>query len=117
MNRILRSADESGCTERQESTDAGLCWVCAEGSWERSLASEPLARVDQSARGLLAALAFCLAAECLQAEQHTGVLLPDGTEFVGVGVQPDVRVAPTRQSVAEGRDVALEKAIEVLKAR
>ena len=43
--------------------------------------------------------------------------MPDGTEFVGLGVQPDVRVAPSRQSIAEGRDLVLEKAVEVLKAR
>jgi len=43
--------------------------------------------------------------------------MPDGTEFVGVGVQPDVRVAPTRQSVAEGHDMVLEKAVELLKSR
>lgn len=38
----------------------------------------------------------------------------DGTEFVGVGVQPDIRVEPTRRDVAAGRDVVLERALEVL---
>jgi C-terminal processing protease CtpA/Prc len=40
--------------------------------------------------------------------------MPDGTEFVGVGVQPDVRVERTRQAIAEGRDLVLERAIQVL---
>ncbi|HXB71247.1 MAG TPA: S41 family peptidase [Candidatus Acidoferrales bacterium] len=40
--------------------------------------------------------------------------MPDGTEFVGVGVQPDVRVEPTRQAIAAGRDVVLERAVQVL---
>jgi carboxyl-terminal processing protease len=40
--------------------------------------------------------------------------MPDGTEFVGVGVQPDVRVEPTREAIASGRDVVLERAIQVL---
>ncbi len=40
----------------------------------------------------------------------------DGTEFVGVGVQPDVRVDVTRADVAAGRDSPLEKAQEILKS-
>jgi carboxyl-terminal processing protease len=38
----------------------------------------------------------------------------DGTEFVGVGVQPDVAVAPTVADIANGRDPVLEKAQEIL---
>ncbi|HLK62398.1 MAG TPA: S41 family peptidase [Bryobacteraceae bacterium] len=38
---------------------------------------------------------------------------PDGTEFVGVGVLPDVKAARTPQDVVTGRDVVLEKAIEL----
>ncbi len=39
---------------------------------------------------------------------------PDGREFVGVGVIPDIEVHPTQQSIAEGRDLALDKAIDTL---
>ncbi|MHC4439439.1 MAG: S41 family peptidase, partial [Planctomycetota bacterium] len=39
---------------------------------------------------------------------------PDGREFVGIGVIPDIEIEPTRQDIAEERDVALEKALEVL---
>jgi len=35
---------------------------------------------------------------------------PDGTEFVGVGIQPDVRVERTVADVQSGRDPALERA-------
>jgi C-terminal processing protease CtpA/Prc len=40
---------------------------------------------------------------------------PDGREFVGIGVIPDIEIGPTRQDIAEGRDVVLEKALEVIK--
>jgi len=40
---------------------------------------------------------------------------PDGREFVGVGVIPDVEIYPTPQDIADGRDLVLEKGIEVLK--
>ncbi len=40
---------------------------------------------------------------------------PDGREFVGVGVIPDVEIYPTPQDIASGRDAVLEKGIEVLK--
>jgi carboxyl-terminal processing protease len=39
-------------------------------------------------------------------------LLPGGEEYVGVGVAPDVKVQPTRDDLAAGRDVVLERAIE-----
>jgi C-terminal processing protease CtpA/Prc len=39
---------------------------------------------------------------------------PDGREFVGIGVIPDVEVHPTQESIEAGRDVVLEKAIKVL---
>jgi C-terminal processing protease CtpA/Prc len=39
---------------------------------------------------------------------------PDGTEFVGVGIQPDMLVPRTRRDMAEGKDPALEKAVAVL---
>lgn len=40
---------------------------------------------------------------------------PDGREFVGIGVIPDVEVEPTREDIASQRDVVLEKGVEVLK--
>lgn len=39
---------------------------------------------------------------------------PDGREFVGIGVIPDVEIHPTQKSIATGRDIVLEKAIDVL---
>ncbi len=39
---------------------------------------------------------------------------PDGREFVGVGVIPDVEVHPTQADIAAGRDTVLEKALEVM---
>jgi carboxyl-terminal processing protease len=39
---------------------------------------------------------------------------PDGTEFVGVGIQPDILVQRTRRDVAEGKDPALERAVAFL---
>jgi len=42
---------------------------------------------------------------------------PDGREFVGVGVIPDVEVHPTRDSLVSAEDLVLQKGIEVLRAR
>lgn len=39
---------------------------------------------------------------------------PDGTEFVGVGVIPDIEVNPTQKDIALGRDAVLEVAIKAL---
>ena len=41
---------------------------------------------------------------------------PDGREFVGVGVIPDVEVHPTAVDIATDRDVVLEKGLALLKA-
>jgi carboxyl-terminal processing protease len=41
---------------------------------------------------------------------------PDGTEFEGVGIAPDVRVSPTVAALRDGRDEALDAAIAVLRA-
>jgi C-terminal processing protease CtpA/Prc len=41
---------------------------------------------------------------------------PDGTEWVGKGIEPDVLVRPTVADVRAGRDTVLERAIEFLKA-
>ncbi|MEO1085099.1 MAG: S41 family peptidase, partial [Acidobacteriota bacterium] len=39
---------------------------------------------------------------------------PDGRDFVGSGVQPDVKVTPTVEAFREGRDLELEAAVKVL---
>jgi C-terminal processing protease CtpA/Prc len=39
---------------------------------------------------------------------------PDGTEFVGVGIQPDILVQRTKQDVIEGKDPELDKAVALL---
>ena len=41
----------------------------------------------------------------------------DGTEFVGVGIQPDIVVRPTAKSIATGKDDVLEAAIKHLQKR
>ena len=38
---------------------------------------------------------------------------PDGSEFEGVGIKPDVEVHPTIESLKSGRDLMLEKALEL----
>ena len=39
---------------------------------------------------------------------------PDGSEFVGVGVKPDIEVAPTVKDFIENKDPVLDKAISYL---
>ena len=39
---------------------------------------------------------------------------PDGKEFVGIGIDPDIVVEPTQLDLFEGHDPALEKAVEVI---
>ncbi len=41
-------------------------------------------------------------------------LYPDGRQFVGIGILPDVEVVATRDDVRLGRDPALEAAVELL---
>lgn len=48
---------------------------------------------------------------------HERVLNPDGSEFQGVGIVPDVYVEPTVEGVRAGRDEVLERAVEVLRTR
>lgn len=38
----------------------------------------------------------------------------DGTEFVGVGIRPDIEAAPKRADVAAGRDPVLERALALI---
>jgi C-terminal processing protease CtpA/Prc len=40
--------------------------------------------------------------------------LPDGGEYIGIGVKPDVEIAPTIEDVRRGEDIVLEKGLEVL---
>jgi carboxyl-terminal processing protease len=42
---------------------------------------------------------------------------PDGTEFVGVGVLPDVKAAKTKRDVVSSRDAVLESAIDLASHR
>jgi C-terminal processing protease CtpA/Prc len=44
----------------------------------------------------------------------TQITFPDGTPVIGVGVAPDVAVAPTIAGLAAGRDEVLERALQVL---
>lgn len=43
-----------------------------------------------------------------------GVYYPDGTETQRVGIIPDVVVEPTIESIKEGKDEVLEKALEII---
>jgi C-terminal processing protease CtpA/Prc len=42
---------------------------------------------------------------------------PDGTDFVGLGVAPDVPAARSARDVAAGRDAVLEKALQLASAK
>jgi C-terminal processing protease CtpA/Prc len=42
---------------------------------------------------------------------------PDGREFVGVGIIPDLEIHPTPADIAAGRDVVIQKAVELLKSK
>lgn len=44
-------------------------------------------------------------------------MYPDGREFVGKGIQPDIRVTPTVKDYIEGKDVVLEAALNYLKIK
>ncbi|MGD8441589.1 MAG: S41 family peptidase [Holophagae bacterium] len=41
-------------------------------------------------------------------------LFPDGTEFVGIGIAPDIAVEPSPRDLHEGRDPVLEAGIEAI---
>jgi len=49
---------------------------------------------------------------CTKCDQY-----PDGREFVGVGIIPDVEVHPTPADIAADRDVVLEEGVRVLKSK
>jgi C-terminal processing protease CtpA/Prc len=38
---------------------------------------------------------------------------PDGSEFEGVGIRPDIEVRPSIDDLKNGRDPILEKALEL----
>ena len=40
--------------------------------------------------------------------------LPDGGEYVGVGLKPDVALGPTKQDIRNGTDAVMERGLEVL---
>lgn len=40
---------------------------------------------------------------------------PDGREFVGYGIKPDIEVVPTLKDYLENKDPALAKALDYLK--
>jgi carboxyl-terminal processing protease len=42
--------------------------------------------------------------------RHT---FPDGSRFEGVGITPDVAIQPTAQDLKAGRDIVLDKAVEI----
>lgn len=42
---------------------------------------------------------------------------PDGRQFVGFGIEPDIEVRVTQEDIFEDRDRALERAVEVIRAR
>jgi len=42
-------------------------------------------------------------------------MFPDGREFVGIGISPDVPVYPTQQDLLKGTDAVLQKGIEVIR--
>jgi carboxyl-terminal processing protease len=45
----------------------------------------------------------------------TRVVFPDGNPFEGVGISPDIAVAPTADDIRARNDVALKRAIEILR--
>jgi C-terminal processing protease CtpA/Prc len=42
------------------------------------------------------------------------MLLPDGSEFIGLGIPPDIEVFPMPEDIASGRDPVLERALAEL---
>jgi carboxyl-terminal processing protease len=41
-------------------------------------------------------------------------MYPDGKEFVGIGIIPDIEINETIESIQKGKDIVLEKAIEII---
>ncbi|MFC1800000.1 S41 family peptidase [Candidatus Eisenbacteria bacterium] len=40
--------------------------------------------------------------------------LPDGGEYVGIGVKPDIEIAPSKQDIRSDADIVMDKGLEVL---
>jgi carboxyl-terminal processing protease len=43
-------------------------------------------------------------------------IFPDGSRFEGIGIAPDARVLPTPETLTAGRDVELERALDLLRS-
>ena len=43
--------------------------------------------------------------------------LPDGSEFEGVGILPDVSVEPTVEDIRKGRDPALDRGLAIAQGK
>jgi len=54
-------------------------------------------------------------AEAERSSVQSAIDFPDGTDFVGRGVQPDKLVRPTVADFRSGRDTVLEAALRELK--
>jgi C-terminal processing protease CtpA/Prc len=44
-----------------------------------------------------------------------GTTFPDGEEFVGIGIEPNIKVTITQKNIYENRDRVLEKAVEMIR--
>jgi carboxyl-terminal processing protease len=42
-------------------------------------------------------------------------MFPDGREFVGIGISPDIEVHPTQQDLLQGKDPVLQKGVEIIR--
>ncbi len=40
--------------------------------------------------------------------------LPDGEEYIGLGLKPDIEVSPTKAAIHQGVDIVLDMGLEVL---
>lgn len=44
------------------------------------------------------------------------VYFPDGTRYEGIGIEPDIHIQPTIEDLRAGRDVVMEKALEIARS-
>lgn len=42
---------------------------------------------------------------------------PDGSEFEGIGIEPDITIYPTLKDIREGKDPVLDKAIQIIRGK
>jgi C-terminal processing protease CtpA/Prc/Flp pilus assembly protein TadD len=95
------------------------------GPWTFSAAEDFLVPLDASGRAVLVGrrtagstgqpLTVVLPGGGFLAVCTKRDVYPDGKEFVGFGIAPQVEVEPTREDIASGRDAALEAAVEVIR--